>query len=89
MIRNIKIFKVLAWILILALMFSSFSVIGPVPIAKAADNKVFDIVEITDFHGQLLDSTNTKPVGAALAKVVKDVKTANPDRTLIIGGGDL
>ena len=52
-------------------------------------NKVFDIVEITDFHGQLLDSTNTKPVGAALAKVVKDVKAANPDRTLIIGGGDL
>jgi len=52
-------------------------------------NKTFDIVEITDFHGQLLDSTNTKPVGAALAKVVKDVKAANPDRTLIIGGGDM
>ncbi|MCB2296825.1 5'-nucleotidase C-terminal domain-containing protein [Clostridium tagluense] len=52
-------------------------------------NKVFNIIEITDFHGQLLDSTNTKPVGAALAKVVKDVKVANPDRTLIIGGGDL
>ncbi|GCD12067.1 5'-nucleotidase C-terminal domain-containing protein [Clostridium tagluense] len=52
-------------------------------------NKVFNIIEITDFHGQLLDSTNTKPVGAALAKVVKDVKVANPNRTLIIGGGDL
>jgi len=52
-------------------------------------NKTFDIVDITDFHGQLLDSTNTKPVGAALAKVVKDVKTTNPDRTLIMGGGDL
>ena len=52
-------------------------------------NKTFDIVGITDFHGQLLDSTNTKPVGAALAKVVKDVKAANPDRTLIVGGGDL
>jgi len=52
-------------------------------------NKTFDIVEITDFHGQLLDSTNTKPVGAALAKVVKDVKAANPNRTLVIGGGDL
>jgi len=52
-------------------------------------NKTFDIVEITDFHGQLLDSTNTKPVGAALAYVVKGVKAANPDRTLIIGGGDL
>jgi len=55
----------------------------------APPNKTFDIVEITDFHGQLLDSTNTKPVGAALAKVVKDVKAANPARTLIIGGGDL
>ena len=52
-------------------------------------NKVLDIVDITDFHGQLLDSTNTKPVGAALAKVVKDVKAANPNDTLIIGGGDL
>ncbi|MBC8060411.1 MAG: 5'-nucleotidase C-terminal domain-containing protein, partial [Clostridiaceae bacterium] len=52
-------------------------------------NKTFNIIEITDFHGQLLDSTNTKPVGAALAKVVKEVKASNPDRTLIIGGGDL
>lgn len=52
-------------------------------------NKTFDIVEVTDFHGQLLDSTNTKPVGAALAKVIKDVKASNPTRTLILGGGDL
>ncbi|MBL4935441.1 5'-nucleotidase C-terminal domain-containing protein [Clostridium sp. YIM B02515] len=52
-------------------------------------NKTFDIVEITDFHGQLLDSTNTKPVGAGLAYLVKQVKASNPDRTLIIGGGDL
>ncbi|ERI90053.1 5'-nucleotidase protein [Clostridiales bacterium oral taxon 876 str. F0540] len=52
-------------------------------------NKTFDIVEITDFHGQLLDSTNTKPVGAGLAYLVQQVKASNPDRTLIIGGGDL
>ncbi|HEY8890084.1 MAG TPA: 5'-nucleotidase C-terminal domain-containing protein [Clostridium sp.] len=52
-------------------------------------NKTFDIIGITDFHGQLLDSTNTKPIGAALSKVVKDLKATNPDRTLIIGGGDL
>ncbi|MBU3197751.1 5'-nucleotidase C-terminal domain-containing protein [Clostridium estertheticum] len=55
----------------------------------ATTNKTFDIVDITDFHGQLLDSTNKKPVGAALSKIVKDVKATNPDRTLIIGGGDL
>jgi len=52
-------------------------------------NKTFDIIGITDFHGQLLDSSNTKPIGAALSKAVKDVKAANPDRTLILGGGDL
>ncbi|MBU3097688.1 MULTISPECIES: 5'-nucleotidase C-terminal domain-containing protein [Clostridium] len=55
----------------------------------ATTNKIFDIVDITDFHGQLLDSTNKKPVGAALSKIVKDVKATNPDRTLVIGGGDL
>ena len=57
-------------------------------VKAATVNKVFDIIEVTDFHGQLLDSTNTKPVGATLAKVIKDVKAANPN-TLIIGGGDL
>jgi 2',3'-cyclic-nucleotide 2'-phosphodiesterase/3'-nucleotidase/5'-nucleotidase len=56
---------------------------------SAADSKTFDIIEVTDFHGQLLDSSNTKQVGASLAKVIKDVKATNPDRTLIIGGGDL
>ncbi|MBU3159829.1 5'-nucleotidase C-terminal domain-containing protein [Clostridium frigoris] len=57
--------------------------------AASTTNKTFDIVDITDFHGQLLDSTNKKPVGAALSKIVKDVKATNPDRTLLICGGDL
>ena len=81
--------KLLSWVITLTLIFSSFMGIGPIPIANADGTKTFDLVEITDFHGQLLDSTNTKPVGAALAYVVKGVKALNPDRTLIIGGGDL
>jgi 2',3'-cyclic-nucleotide 2'-phosphodiesterase/3'-nucleotidase len=50
--------------------------------------KDLDIVEVTDFHGQLLDSKNNQ-VGAGLAKAVEGVKAANPDNTLVIGGGDL
>lgn len=50
--------------------------------------KVLDIVEITDFHGQLKDSKDQYEVGAALAKKVKDIKNSNPN-TLVIGGGDL
>ena len=55
---------------------------------QAADSKVYDLIGITDFHGQLLDSSNNQ-VGAALAKAVKDIKSGNPERTLILGGGDL
>lgn len=50
--------------------------------------KTLDVVEITDFHGQLLDTKNNQ-VGAALAKEVEGIKDKNPDNTLIIGGGDL
>lgn len=57
--------------------------------AKAeSGTKVFDLIEITDFHGSLEDSSS-KPVSGVLAKNIKDIKDANPDRTLIIGGGDL
>ena len=48
-----------------------------------------DIVEITDFHGQLLDSTSTYQVGAALANTVEGIEAKNPGNTLVIGGGDL
>lgn len=57
--------------------------------AAAVDVKNLDIVEITDFHGQLLDTTNKIHVGAALANAVEEVSSENPDNTLIIGGGDL
>lgn len=64
---------------------------GLSPAAKAAgESKTFDLIEITDFHGTLQSADATPlPVGAVLAKNIKDIKAANPTRTLIMGGGDL
>ena len=56
----------------------------------ATGDKLFNIIEITDFHGSLLSSDATPlPIGGVLAKNLKDAKATNPDRTIIIGGGDL
>lgn len=49
--------------------------------------KTFHILEITDFHGTLLDSSGNQ-VGAVLSNRIKAVKAANPD-TIILSGGDL
>lgn len=64
--------------------------ITPISMTTTTDAsvKTLDIVEITDFHGQLKDSKDQYEVGAALAKEVKKIKDSNPD-TLVIGGGDL
>jgi 2',3'-cyclic-nucleotide 2'-phosphodiesterase (5'-nucleotidase family) len=81
--------KILPILIVLALVISNTIGINGALIVKADTTKTFDIVDITDFHGQLLDSTNTLPVGSALAFTIKNIQAANPDRTLIIGGGDL
>lgn len=76
-------------LLIAVLMAVSILTPGLSTTAKAADaGKTFDLIEITDFHGALLDSSNN-PVGAVLAQNINDIKAKNPDRTLIMGGGDL
>ena len=63
---------------------TAFPVIG-----YAADNeKTFDIIEVTDFHGTLKDSSGN-PVAGVLADRIGNVKKSNSDRTLILGGGDL
>ncbi|EHI99682.1 5'-Nucleotidase domain-containing protein [Clostridium sp. DL-VIII] len=54
----------------------------------AVSTKNLDIIEITDFHGQLLDTKNNE-VGAALANSVENAADTNSKNTLIIGGGDL
>lgn len=51
--------------------------------------KTFDLIEITDFHGQLLNNSNTVELGAIMAKQIKDIQAANPNDTIVIGGGDL
>lgn len=73
--------------------FMVFSLLTPGAFTKVkadATARTFDLVEITDFHGALEDSsTPTLPAGSVLAKNIKDIKDKNPDRTLIMGGGDL
>ena len=65
-------------------LFTAFTTIG-----YAADNeKIFDIIEITDFHGTLKDASGN-PVAGVLADRLGKVKKSNSDRTLILGGGDL
>ena len=86
--------RIVSWSLSLALVFSSFMGTGSLIVAKADVNtpvqtKTFDLIEITDFHGQLFDNNNTVELGAILAKQVKDVEAANPNDTIVVGGGDL
>lgn len=65
-------------------LFAAFPAIG-----YAADNeKIFDIIEITDFHGTLKDASGN-PVAGVLADRLDNAKNSNKDRTLILGGGDL
>ncbi|ATW28223.1 5'-nucleotidase C-terminal domain-containing protein [Candidatus Formimonas warabiya] len=56
--------------------------------ALSANDKVFDIVEITDLHGNIGDTSGNQ-VAAVLAENIKNhVYANNPDRTLILSGGD-
>jgi 2',3'-cyclic-nucleotide 2'-phosphodiesterase/3'-nucleotidase len=70
-----------------------FSLLTPgtfIKVKASEAGKMFDLIEITDFHGALEDaSTPPLPVGSVLAKNISDIKNTNPDRTLILGGGDL
>lgn len=86
MFRKSKLKKITA-ILTVLLFFAGYML----PLKAFADTvgtKTFDLIEVTDFHGSLVDSSNN-PVAGVLSKDIKDVKASNPDRTLIMGGGDL
>jgi 2',3'-cyclic-nucleotide 2'-phosphodiesterase / 3'-nucleotidase / 5'-nucleotidase len=56
--------------------------------AKTITDKVFDFIEITDFHGALEGSSGL-PVAGVLGRHVKDILASNPKGSLVIGGGDL
>ena len=87
MIKLLKTKKGIAFLTSL-LLISALSTALPV-IGYAAENeKTFDIVEVTDFHGTLKDALGN-PVAGVLADRIGSVKKSNPDRTLILGGGDL
>ncbi|NMM62000.1 2',3'-cyclic-nucleotide 2'-phosphodiesterase [Clostridium sp. P21] len=79
-----------AWIVAVLMVVSLFTPTAFTQVKASESGKIFDLIEITDFHGTLEDaSTPALPVGAVLAKNISNIKNANPDRTLILGGGDL
>lgn len=89
MFKSLKFKQCLSFLLTVLLLVSTLSNGLVVKAYAASTDKTFDLVEITDFHGALQDSSATPlPVAAVLANRVKAVKTANPD-TIIFGGGDL
>jgi|GEM_PF-354835 len=67
----------------------SIEEINTFTLTKADPDKIFDIVEITDLHGNIGDTTATNQVAAVLAENIKNnVYANNPDRTLILSAGD-
>jgi len=85
-----KYYKSLSILLVL-LMLTVNLVLGPVtqPV-MAVGETIFDIIEITDFHGTLetASGSSTYPVAAVLAKNIKEIAANNPGRTLILAAGD-
>ncbi|MFT8315088.1 MAG: 5'-nucleotidase C-terminal domain-containing protein [Clostridium sp.] len=87
MFKSLKFKQWISFFLTVLLLISTLSNGFAVKAYAASADKTFDLVEITDFHGALED-TSSKPVAAVLANRVKAVKAANPN-TVIFGGGDL
>ncbi|EKQ55380.1 MULTISPECIES: 5'-nucleotidase C-terminal domain-containing protein [unclassified Clostridium] len=85
-----KIFKVHKVISILTSLFFTITLFTTISVTgyAAESDKTFDIIEITDFHGALNDASG-KPVAGVLSDRINKIKSSNPDKTLILGGGDL
>ncbi|MDO4543454.1 MAG: alpha/beta fold hydrolase [Clostridia bacterium] len=74
---------------IFALILSLMMVLALLPaISLAQEPVVIDIIEVTDFHGALVTSSN-QPVGAVLTRHIKEIREDNPNGTLLLGGGDM
>lgn len=86
--------KLTAWVVTLLMVFTLFTPVSGTFVkadATGTTGKTVDLIEITDFHGNLLSSKNEQ-IAAVLAKDIQTVKDNNPDHangTLVIGGGDL
>ena len=84
LLKSSRITALLTSLFLTITLFAAFPKIG-----YAANNeKIFDIIEITDFHGTLKDASGN-PVAGVLADRLDKAKDSNADRTLILGGGDL
>ncbi|MFA4886448.1 MAG: 5'-nucleotidase C-terminal domain-containing protein, partial [Desulfotomaculaceae bacterium] len=79
--------KFLKFSAITLLMFAFVLVMPCITAFAASGDKVFDIIEITDFHGTLED-TKGCPVAAVMAQNIKDIVNGNSGRALIVSCGD-
>ncbi|MCI1479002.1 MAG: 5'-nucleotidase C-terminal domain-containing protein [Clostridium beijerinckii] len=79
-----KVISIFTSLFFIITLFSSFSI----RVYATENEKMFDVIEITDFHGTLNDSSGNQVAGV-LADRIEKVKESNKDRTLILGGGDL
>lgn len=87
--KKLNMKKLTSLIITLVMVLSLVAPFGTIK-ASAADAKTYDLIEVTDFHGALMDSsTPALPVAGVLAKDIKDVIATNATRTLVMGGGDL
>ncbi len=84
LLKSKKIISLLTTISLVLTLITGF----PVAAYAQESEKTFNLVEITDFHGALTDSSGN-PVAAVLADRLNEIKQSNPNRTLIMGGGDL
>lgn len=73
-----------AWLII-----SSFGLIQtPTAVADSVKgDKTFDIIEITDLHGNIGDASNSQ-IAAVMAANFNKIRKTNPNRTLVLSGGD-
>ncbi|MDT8715243.1 5'-nucleotidase C-terminal domain-containing protein [Clostridium sp. 19966] len=84
-----KSIKKISLLLTLLLIIFNFSTEFPLKVKASTSDKTFDLIEITDFHGALEDTSNPpNPVASVLGNRIKAIKANNPD-TIVFGGGDL
>ncbi|MDV3427951.1 MAG: 5'-nucleotidase C-terminal domain-containing protein, partial [Bacillota bacterium] len=89
MFKSLKIRKLTSLLVAFMMFITIISPASAVKVfAEVTTSKTIHIVEVTDFHGTLLDSSGNQ-VGAVLSNRIKAVKAANPENTLILSGGDL
>ena len=82
---TILIFALVAEVIVSVIMYSQ---LPDDPVIPPSTITPIDIIGISDLHGRL-ESTDDKPVTAVMAASIKKIYSENPNRSLVLGVGDL